>query len=95
MDNSSKILTAILQILADRYYRSYTLDEIAKLITPFSNTLTIVKDQKYIERENQARIINALLILHDEGFIWLNSKNDESCITIKGLIKINNLVVFN
>ena len=95
MEKSSQFSTSILQILAARYYQSYTLDEIAMLINPVFNTSTIFKDQKYIERENQARIINELLLLNDEGYIFLNSKNDQSCITIKGLIKIKNIILFN
>ncbi|MBE8726368.1 hypothetical protein C4F50_15665 [Flavobacterium sp. KB82] len=47
------------------------------------------------QRENQAKILNALILLEDLGYVVLNPATDESCITIPGLIKINNTVLHN
>lgn len=95
MEASSNFFTKILQILAGRYTTSYTLDELTSLLNPATNSSVPLTYRIYIDRENQARIIEALLLLNDQGHIFLNAQTEESCITIKGLLKINNTILLN
>jgi hypothetical protein len=95
MEASSNFFTKILHILAGRYTTSYTLEELTSLLNPASNSSVPNTYRIYIDRENQARIIEALLLLNDQGHIFLNSQTEESCITIKGLLKINNTILLN
>ncbi|MCP2029895.1 hypothetical protein L1276_005089 [Flavobacterium sp. HSC-32F16] len=92
---TSPILLKVLQILADRYASSCSLEELTKLITPVIKSSMSITDYLASEKENQASILDALVLLHDQGFIFLNSDTDQSVITIKGLIKINHYVLYN
>jgi hypothetical protein len=47
------------------------------------------------QRHNQAKILDALIALEDQGYIVLNRATDQSSITIKGLIKINHTALCN
>ncbi|MBS7233709.1 hypothetical protein KHA90_22085 [Flavobacterium psychroterrae] len=85
----------ILQILADKYGMSCTLEELTSLLTPVFNATTPFKDIISIEKENQARVLDALLLLNSEGYVFLNSSSDNSSISIKGLIAVHNKVFCN
>jgi hypothetical protein len=95
METSPKVFIKILQILASRYGMNYTLEELASLLTPVFNVSTKVTNNISTETENQARVLEALIVLNDEGYIFLNSSTDKSSITIKGLIKVNNKIFCN
>lgn len=95
MEASSCFFDQILYKLAEYYYRSCTLEELTKLINPHSDVSITFCENIIAERENHAKILDALILLDYEGFIILNSFNDESFITIKGLIRINNKVLCN
>jgi len=82
-------------MLADRYGMSCTLEELTSLLTPVFNTYTLLKDSIADERKKQARLLDALLLLNKEGYIFLSSSSDESTISIKGLILVNNKVIRN
>ncbi len=82
-------------MLADRYDMSCTLEELTSLLTPVFNTYTPVKDSISNEKKKQARVLDALMLLNNEGYIFLNSNSDESTISIKGLILVNNKVICN
>ena len=74
---------------------SYTLEELTSLLTPIFNVSTKFPNNIPTEAENQARVLEALIVLNDEGHIFLNSSTDKSSITIKGLIKVNNKILCN
>ena len=95
METLPTFLIKILQMLADRYGMSCTLEELTSLLTPVFNTYTLLKDSIADERKKQARLLDALLLLNKEGYIFLSSSSDESTISIKGLILVNNKVIRN
>ncbi|WKL48891.1 hypothetical protein Q1W71_03695 [Flavobacterium pectinovorum] len=93
METLPIFLIKVLQILADRYGNSFTLEELTSLLTPVLNSTTSFKES--ISNENQARVLDALLFLNSKGHIFLNSISDKSTISIKGLILINDKVICN
>lgn len=95
METLPTFLVKILQILADRYGMNYTLEELTSLLTPVFNTYTLLQNSIADERKKQARVLDALLLLDKEGYIFLSSSSDESTISIKGLILVNNKVICN
>ena len=94
METSSAIFIKILQILAKKYNTSFSLEEITKLVTSVSNVSKFTADMN-TQKENQSKLLDVLISMDDEGYIFLNSDTDESVITIKGLIKINNKIFWN
>lgn len=63
-------------------------------MTSVSNVSKFIEDIAN-EREIKAKLLDALILMDSEGYIFLNSDTDESLITIKGLIKINNKIFWN
>lgn len=72
-----------------------TLEELTSLLNPIYNISRTSTDNTSTEKQNQARVLETLLFLNDEGLIFLNSDTDITTITIKGLIKINDKVLYN
>ncbi|BDU26148.1 MULTISPECIES: hypothetical protein [unclassified Flavobacterium] len=95
METLPIFLVKILQTLADRYGMSCTLEELTSLLTPVFNTYTLLQDSIADEKKKQARVLDALILLNKEGYIFLSSSSDESTISIKGLILVNNKVICN
>ena len=94
MDTSLLFLTKILHTLAGRYGMCYTLEELTSILNPVL-LVSSLADKISTEKENQAKVLEALILLNDDGLIFLNSDTDKSSITIKGLIKANNTVFCN
>lgn len=94
METSSYFFIRILNVLAGSYNMQITFEELAKMTYPSAN-ISKSDDDIYAERENQAELLDALLLLDYEGLIFLNSYTDHCTITIKGLIKINSTVYWN
>ncbi|MGO4773557.1 hypothetical protein ACEN2I_18020 [Flavobacterium sp. W22_SRS_FK3] len=95
MEKLSIICIKILQTLSGRYGMSYTLEELTSVLFPVFNVTATLKIHISNEMENQARVLEALMVLNDNGYIFLNTITDKSVITIKGLIKVNNLIFCN
>lgn len=57
-----------------------------ELVNAVYNVSTFTQDIA-TERENQAKPLDALILLDNEDYIFLNSYTDESLITIKVPIK--------
>lgn len=96
METLSIFHIKVLQILADRYGISCSLEELtSSLLYPVFNTPTPFKDSISNKKENQATVLNALILLNNEGHIFLNSSSNESTISLKGLILVNNKVLCN
>lgn len=95
MEKSFVYFDRILSKLAQSYAKSFTLEELSALVIPRYNIGKTFTENIAAQRENQSKILNALVLLDIEGYIVLNPVTDESCITIKGLIKINNRVFCN
>jgi len=81
----------VLQILGGRYGISCNLEELASLLTSVINASATISDNMCTEKEKekQARVLDALIVLNDEGYVFLDSTTDKTTITIKGLIKVN------
>lgn len=94
METSSIIFIKILQILAGRCNMNFSLEEITALLTSVSNMSKSTEDIN-AQKENQSKLLDALILMDHEGYIFLNPYTDESVITIKGLIKINNKIFWN
>lgn len=85
----------ILEILATRYGLNCTLEELTILLCPVMNATTLFNEKMSHSNEKQAKILEALIVLHDEGHLRLNTSNDNSSITIKGLIAISSKIFCN
>ena len=89
METSPLFHIKVLQILAGRFGISCNLEELASLLTPVINASAAISDNMYTEKEKQAKVLDALIVLNDEGYVFLDSITDKTTITIKGLIKVN------
>lgn len=94
MKTRSFFLMKILHILSNPYNMSFTLEELSRLTTSISNVAKFTQDID-AERKNQAELLDALIEMNYEGYIFLDVNTDESLITIKGLIKVNNKIFLN
>ncbi|MDY0989442.1 hypothetical protein BSF41_44820 [Flavobacterium sp. ACN2] len=94
MELSSVFFLKILRILARKYSIGFTFEELTKLVTTVSNVSKFTNNIAS-ERENQAKLLDVLVLMNSEGYIFLNSDTDQSLITIKGLIAINNKILWN
>ena len=94
METAALLSNKILHKLADSYWRFSTLAELTDNVSSYLNTL-----QPFLGnisfKINEAKILEALIQLDNDGYIYLNPNNDESSITIKGLIKIDNKILYN
>lgn len=81
----------ILKILGHNKNKAHALEELTKTVfTTFTHQNTIIEDP-LITRENEAKVLDALLYLQEKGLINLNSATDKSSITKKGLFIIKQL----
>ncbi|WP_289660253.1 hypothetical protein [Flavobacterium panacagri] len=92
---TSPITLKILEILSARYGMSCPLEELSELIGPATNSSSASQSSTASEKEKQAVVLENLLLLHDQGFIFLDSGTDTSVITIKGLLKMHNRILCN
>lgn len=60
-----------------------------------ASNISKISEDISVERKNQSKLLDTLIYMDYEGYIFLNSDTDESVITIKGLIKINNKIFWN
>jgi hypothetical protein len=80
MKSPSQLSNEILKILSQNHTKKYTLEKLTANV--FSNS------SKSQELENQAIVLDALILLDSEELISLNSITDESQINIKRYLKI-------
>ncbi|QDW22414.1 hypothetical protein [Flavobacterium sp. KBS0721] len=95
MENLSIFHIKILQTLAERYGMSFSIEELTSLLSPIFNTLTTLTSNMSSGTENQARVLEALIFLNEQGYVFLNLDTDKSLITIKGLVILNDKVLCN
>lgn len=76
----------ILQILAADYRKDYTLEELTEMAIPAVDNKIDSCDKAFHNKNNQSKVLDALLFLEKRGLIVLNASNNECCITIKGFI---------
>ncbi|MEP6804661.1 MAG: hypothetical protein ABI892_09065 [Flavobacterium sp.] len=80
MQLPSELSNEILKILSQNHTKTYSLEELT--------TNVFNSSSKSQERENQARVLDALILLESEESISLNSFTDESQINITKYLKI-------
>lgn len=90
---TSPVILKVLQTLADRYGKSCSLEELTSLV--HLKVHSSITDRLYAAKKRQSFLLDALLYLDDQGFVFLNSDTDRSVITIKGLMKVNNKLLWN
>ncbi|RKR12028.1 hypothetical protein C8C83_3796 [Flavobacterium sp. 90] len=95
METSATFSNMILNKLASTFCHFWTLAELTDYIISDSNIAEIYGEQISLQRINEAKILEVLIQLEFEGNVFLNPITDESCITIKGLLKINNKILLN
>ncbi|MFH7000927.1 hypothetical protein [Flavobacterium bizetiae] len=95
MEKSFVYFDRILNKLAQSYPKDFTLEELATLLIPTYTILKTFTQNIAAQRENQAKLLDALILLDDQGYIVLNPLTEKSSITIKGLIKINSRILCN
>lgn len=95
MEKSFVYFDRILSKLAQNYAKNFTLEELATLLIPKYTILKTFRENIAAQRANQAKILDALVLLDHQGYIVLNPVTDESSITVKGLIKINSMILCN
>jgi uncharacterized membrane-anchored protein len=77
----------ILNTLAKDSNRYYSLEELTKTVTSNFNNESFNFEQRINdERRNQAKVLDALIVLDNKGLVVLNSLTDESRISHKGLL---------
>lgn len=81
-DISLKLNNKIFCTLAQNYNKSFTLEELTKTILPHFDMMNINNENLCLEREKQAKVLDALIFLADNGLIFLNPLTDESSIKI-------------
>ncbi|WP_123875894.1 hypothetical protein [Flavobacterium araucananum] len=95
MEKSSVYFDSILSRLARSYPGTCPLEDLASLVMPQYNILKTFSENITAQRQYQAKILDTLILLDDQGYIVLDPDTDESSITLKGLLKINNTVFSN
>lgn len=95
MEKSFVYFDRILNKLAQSYPKDFTLEELATLLIPTYTILKTFTQNIAAQRENQAKLLDALILLDYQGYIVLNPLTEKSSITIKGLIKINSRILCN
>ena len=91
---TSPFTAKILRLLASRYSLGCTLEELAELAAP-DGSGSAFKDSAADAPENQSLLLEALILLDDQGLIFLDSDTDRSVITIKGLLLVHDKVLCN
>lgn len=77
---SLKLNSEIFRSLAQNYNKSFTLEELTELVSPCFNLSNRNNQNRALERESQAKVLEALLFLADHGLILLNPLTDQSSI---------------
>ncbi|MFH6999712.1 hypothetical protein ACHRVZ_17450 [Flavobacterium sp. FlaQc-57] len=92
MERSTVFYDKILNRLAGSFC---TLEEMTKYMIQDSHLSVKFFEQISTQRMNQAKILEALILLDCEGYIFLDPDTDAIYITIKGLLKINSKTLLN
>lgn len=92
---ASSIILKILQLLSVRYGVSCSLEELTELVHNTASSSNPSGNHSEHEKENQAVLLENLLLLNEQGLIFLDPNTDRSVITIKGLLKTRNRILCN
>ena len=79
---SLKLKNEILRSLTQNCNKSFTLEELTSMVSPYQDFIDTYNDTIAVEREIQARVLEALLFLADHGLIFLDPLTDQSCCKI-------------
>lgn len=78
-----KLNNEILRSLSQNCDKSFTLEELTKMVSPNADCIYTYSELIAMERENQARVLEALLFLADHGLIFLDPLTEQSCFKIR------------
>lgn len=81
-DLSLELNKKVFCILIQNYNKSFTLEELTKIVNPYFDLMNTDNENLSVERENQAKVLDALIFLADNGLIFLNPHTDESSLKI-------------
>jgi hypothetical protein len=93
MHTTFNIFEKILSIMAQNPERDYTLEDLTNLVIPYLAEL--LQEDLSMEIINQAKVLEALIVLDREGLIILDSDSDKSIISMKWLINITSTSFLN
>lgn len=93
MDIKFNIFIEVLNILSRNPEKSYDLEDLTSFLTPRSTEPH--QQNLWIQRRDQAEVLDALIILDNHGFIIMDSVSDQSIISIKGLISVSSTTFSN
>lgn len=93
MYNKFTISEIILNILAQSPEKTCPFEDLTSMVIACLNES--LQESLFIQRSNQAKVLDALVMLDSEGLIILDSATDASIITIKGLINIRSKSFLN
>ncbi|KQO30722.1 hypothetical protein ASF10_22220 [Flavobacterium sp. Leaf82] len=85
MQSQFELSNKILKILTQNHDKTFTLEELTAIVINNSSERLNNTPRK---RENQARILDTIIVLESEGLIFLNSFTDESQINTRKYLKI-------
>lgn len=85
MQSQFELSNKILKILTQNHTKKFTLEE---LTTNVINNSSVLLNNKPRELENQARVLDTIIMLESEGLIYLNSLTDESQINMRRYLNI-------
>jgi len=80
---SLKLNNEILRSLSQDCNKRFTLEELTNMVSPIADPIYRYNDTIAVERESQARVLEALLFLADHGLVFLDPLTDQSCFKIK------------
>lgn len=92
---TSVIIQKLLQTLAANYTKSCSLEELAQQAFPAFKGFPYHQGMFNAEKQKQAMLLETLMLLDQQGLIFLDSETDHSVITIKGMLKVNDTVLCN
>lgn len=92
---TSFIIPIILQLLSARYGISCSVEELTELVLNTARSSKPFGNHPVPEKEIQAILLETLLLLNEQGLVFLDPDTDRSVITVKGLLKTHNRILCN
>ncbi|WP_286971641.1 hypothetical protein [Flavobacterium sp. UBA4854] len=92
---TSAIIQKVLQVLACSYARSCSLEELAQQVSPAFKSFQYAQGLLNAKKQKQVMLLETLMLLDQQGLIFLDPETDQSVITIKGMLQVNDKVLCN
>ncbi|MFD2943254.1 hypothetical protein [Flavobacterium notoginsengisoli] len=92
---TSTIIQKVLQVLASSYTKSCSLEELAQQVYPAFKGFEYAQGLLNAENHKQAMLLETLMLLDQQRLVFLDPETDQSAITIKGMMQVNDKVLCN